>query len=53
MEVIDLSGYTDDEKLKIAWRYLLPRQLKENGLKPEELKISPETICNDHPRIYR
>ncbi len=44
MEVIELSGYTDDEKLKIALSYLLPRQLKENGLKHEQLKISRETI---------
>jgi ATP-dependent Lon protease len=44
MEIIELSGYTDEEKLKIAQSYLLPRQLKENGLKPGQLKISPETI---------
>jgi ATP-dependent Lon protease len=44
MEIIELSGYTDDEKLKIARSYLLPRQLKENGLKPGQIKISPETI---------
>ena len=44
MEVIELSGYTDDEKLKIALSYLLPRQLKENGLKPGQFKISPGTI---------
>lgn len=44
MEIIELSGYTDDEKLKIAQTYLLPRQLRENGLKPDQLKISPETI---------
>ncbi|MBI4766533.1 MAG: endopeptidase La [Deltaproteobacteria bacterium] len=44
MEVIELSGYTDDEKLKIALSYLLPRQLKENGLKAGQLKISRETI---------
>jgi ATP-dependent Lon protease len=46
MEIIELSGYTDDEKLKIARSYLLPRQLKENGLKPGQLKISPETILS-------
>ena len=40
LEVITLSGYTDDEKLNIAERYLLPRQLRENSLRPEELKIS-------------
>ncbi|MCJ7832766.1 MAG: endopeptidase La, partial [Deltaproteobacteria bacterium] len=38
------SGYTDEEKLAIAQSYLLSRQLKENGLKPGQLKISRETI---------
>jgi len=40
MEVITLSGYTEDEKQDIAEAYLLPRQLKENGLKPGQLTIS-------------
>jgi ATP-dependent Lon protease len=35
MEIIDISGYTDQEKESIATKFLLPRQLKENGLKPE------------------
>ena len=44
MEVIHLSGYTLEEKLVIANRYLLPRQIKENGIKPRQLRISDETI---------
>jgi ATP-dependent Lon protease len=44
MEIIRLAGYTEEEKLKIAQDYLLPRQLKENGLKPGDLSISPEVI---------
>ena len=44
MEIIRLAGYTEEEKLKIAQGYLLPRQLKENGLKPGDLHISPEVI---------
>jgi ATP-dependent Lon protease len=40
MEVINLSGYTEDEKREIAQAYLLPRQVKENGLKPGQLTIS-------------
>jgi ATP-dependent Lon protease len=38
MEVIRLSGYTEDEKVGIAQRYLLPKQMKHNGLKDGELR---------------
>jgi len=44
LEVITLSGYTDDEKFIIAQRYLLPRQLRENSLLPEELTISKNAM---------
>jgi ATP-dependent Lon protease len=44
MEVIRIPGYTEDEKLNIARRYLVPKQLKANGLKPEELDITDEAI---------
>ena len=44
MEVIRLAGYTEDEKLQIVRRYLMPRQLQENGLRAEEFKISTEVI---------
>ena len=44
MEIIYISGYTAEEKLAITKRYLLPRQLKEHGLRPEDLQISDETI---------
>jgi ATP-dependent Lon protease len=40
MEVINLSGYTEEEKETIARKYLIPRQIKENGLKPRQLTIS-------------
>src|SRR6202041_2733885 len=36
MELIDLSGYTEEEKVHIAFRYLIPRQIKENGIQPGE-----------------
>jgi len=44
MEVIELPGYTEQEKLEIAKRYLLPRQLRENGISPELLQVSDEAI---------
>jgi ATP-dependent Lon protease len=44
MEVIRLSGYTEDEKLNIAQRYLLPKQRKNNGVKDEELDVTEEAI---------
>ncbi len=44
MEIITLSGYTEDEKLNIAKGYLVPRQVSENGLKPEEIKFEDDAI---------
>ncbi|MCW8128269.1 endopeptidase La [Microbulbifer halophilus] len=44
MEVIRLPGYTEDEKLNIAQRYLVPKQLKANGLKKDELSLSDDTV---------
>ncbi|TDJ45206.1 MAG: endopeptidase La [Gammaproteobacteria bacterium] len=51
MEVIRIPGYTEDEKLNIAQRYLVPKQLKANGLKTEELAIS-EGAIRDVIRYY-
>ena len=44
MEILQLSGYTEEEKLNIAKGYLVPRQVKENGLKPEEIKFEDDAI---------
>lgn len=44
MEIIDIPGYTDREKLKIARTYLLPRQMEENGIGPNLLEISDQAI---------
>jgi ATP-dependent Lon protease len=44
MEVIRLAGYTEDEKLNIARRYLLPKQQKNNGVKDEELEVTDDGL---------
>jgi ATP-dependent Lon protease len=51
MEVIRLSGYTEDEKTNIAMKYLLPKQLRNNGVKDEELQIT-EAAVRDMVRYY-
>ena len=44
MEVIRLAGYTEDEKISIANKYLLPKQIKDNGVKEKEMKLDDEII---------
>jgi len=51
MEVIRLSGYTEDEKVHIAMKYLLPKQLKNNGLKEHEINVA-ESAVRDIIRYY-
>ena len=51
MEVIRIPGYTEDEKLNIAMRYLLPKQVKSNGLKESEIIISEDAV-RDIIRYY-
>jgi len=51
MEVIRLSGYTEDEKTNIAIKYLLPKQLKNNGVKESELLVTEEAV-RDIVRYY-
>ncbi len=53
LEIIKLSGYTEMEKLEIAKRHLIPKQMAENGLKPEELSISDDVtmkLIRDYTR---
>lgn len=53
METIELPGYTENEKMQIARKYLIPRQLKENGLKKTQLTITDDalhTIINGYTR---
>jgi ATP-dependent Lon protease len=51
MEVIRLAGYTEDEKINIASRYLIPKQIKNNGLKDQEIEITEEAV-RDLIRYY-
>ena len=44
LEVIDIPGYSEDDKLHIARRFLVPRQLRENGLEPPQLKITDAAV---------
>ncbi|MGF6375204.1 ATP-dependent Lon protease [Clostridiales Family XIII bacterium PM5-7] len=44
MEVIEVSGYTEEEKVKIAQQYLIPKKVKEHGLKKENFKLSEKAI---------
>ncbi len=46
MEVIRIPGYTEDEKLNIALRYLIPKQVKLNGLKTDEIEIAEDTVTD-------
>jgi ATP-dependent Lon protease len=44
MEIIDLSGYTEEEKKHIAFRYLIPRQIKENGIQPDNIEFPDDSV---------
>jgi ATP-dependent Lon protease len=45
MEIIELTGYTEEEKVSIAVKYLIPRQIKENGLPPEMIEFPRESVA--------
>ncbi len=51
MEIIRLSGYTENEKLNIAKKYLIPKQIRETGLKSKEISI-PDTVVTDLIKYY-
>ena len=52
MEIIEIPGYTEEEKLEIAKRYLLKRQLEATGLKPEQCEITEDAHPGHHPRLH-
>ena len=53
MEVIEVTSYTENEKLHIATEHLIPKQLEKNGLKKEQLKISKNAVWKMHPTIQK
>src|SRR5271168_4557734 len=46
MEIIELQGYTEEEKVHIAFQYLIPRQIEENGITPEQIEFPEEAVSN-------
>ena len=52
MEILELSGYTDEEKLSIAQRFLVPKQVKAHGLADEPLEWTDEGLMFDHPELH-
>src|SRR5208282_334675 len=44
MEIIELQGYTEEEKIHIAFQYLIPRQIEENGITPEQIEFPEEAV---------
>ena len=44
MEIIELQGYTEDEKVHIAFQYLIPRQIEENGITPEQIEFPDDGV---------
>ncbi len=52
MEVISLTGYSEEEKLHIARQYLIPRQLEEHGLKPDQVTIRGRRAAPDHRSVH-
>ncbi len=53
MEILRLAGYSEEQKIEIAQRYLVPRQLQQTGLTPEQQRIEPETLRRNISRYTR
>ncbi len=52
MEVIQLSSYTDEEKVQIAKKHLLPKEMERHGLKKSQLKHQRRRVPRHHPGLY-
>ena len=53
MEVIEVSGYTEEEKLNIAEKYLVPKQVKENGLSGSNISFTEQGLRTTHQLLYK
>ena len=52
MEIIRIAGYTEDEKVEIAKRHLIPKQRKEHGLKDGEWSIADDALLRPDPLLH-
>ena len=52
MEIIELQGYTEEEKVHIAFQYLIPRQIEENGMTAEQIEFPEEAVALHHPALH-
>ena len=52
MEIIRLAGYTEDEKVEIAERHLMPKVIKDHGLKKDEFSMSEDALARHHPLLH-
>ena len=52
MEIIELQGYTEEEKVHIAFQYLIPRQIEENGVTAEQIEFPEEACRLHHPALH-
>ena len=53
MEIIRIPGYTEDEKVEIAKRHLIPKEMKAHGLKDDEWKITDGASARPDPLLHR
>ena len=52
MEIIRIAGYTEDEKVEIAKRHLMPKVMRDHALQPKEFSVSDDAIRGDHPDLH-
>ena len=52
MEIIRIAGYTEDEKVEIAKRHLMPKVIRDHALQPKEFSVGDDAIRGDHPDLH-